>query len=56
MLHTLSYEQFGQTVQREKKGVFMTHNKVSMYDVESLVAEIYDRQENYSDDVDLTKN
>jgi SAM-dependent methyltransferase len=45
----------GQTVQREKKGVFMTHNKVSMYDVESHVAEIYDRQENYTDDVDLIK-
>jgi SAM-dependent methyltransferase len=30
-------------------------NTVSMYDVEAHVAEIYDRIENYSDDVDLVK-
>lgn len=33
----------------------MSHNKVSMYDIEPHVAEIYDQQENYINDVDLIR-
>jgi len=33
----------------------MAQNKVSMYDVESHIAEIYDQQENYTNDVELIK-
>ncbi|MFC1901202.1 class I SAM-dependent DNA methyltransferase [Chloroflexota bacterium] len=33
----------------------MVCNEISMYDIEAHIAEIYDRQEDYTDDVDLIK-
>jgi SAM-dependent methyltransferase len=34
----------------------MSYNEINMYDVEPHVAEIYDQQETYSDDVELIRN